>query len=500
MRPAIDTVRMHKRPQNGGRGQRGLEARGGRVWAGDTQRDRVRARRFFTAALAVALAVPLTLAVDGAAAHATVTCTYTVNCAPTNVFYYQQESAQYGTNPTGLDALSQSGIKICGIQDRFTPLDALDADGVYDDPLGMGRTTEGNYTDSETISFRPSTSIAFGDSIKISLPHPSEPYSGAGSVLPPAQVNINPAPNSIEVNPVAFNSTVGLTELQVGASQVATVSVTLVGDVKAERVQLKTWDPYNPPAVDFNSLSYNIGHTYTPPASYGLTIQPSHADPADSNKTVAVTSGGASNTASWTVATTKGESLVFSVDVLLAYSTAVGHEGVDYRLQRTTLGDFGSGTSSASEQAMLRRLAVVAGTFDIDAVEALSGRDLGEDQIGIGETLERDGNDAAALVAEHARRLECEPGLPGAAASRERHEPGAVVLDQGEQLRELVRAPEHPRRVTPARHRHSALATADRFRPPAGNPSPGRRPVTVLRTFLPAHTSERADLPSRSSP
>jgi len=114
------------------------------------------------------------------------------NCSPNNVNFPEPGSQQ-------LD-----NLQVCGIEGSYAPLASKAIDQAFDNPSGFnGASNEGNYTDSETFKFQPATALGPGDTITLKLPHPAEPYSPSGSILPPAQFPVS----SLE-SPEQLNSTI----------------------------------------------------------------------------------------------------------------------------------------------------------------------------------------------------------------------------------------------------------------------------------------------------
>jgi hypothetical protein len=287
--------------------------------------------------------------VAGASTAEAATCTATVNCAPKSVTFYKEGSTEYSKQAVSATAagLINSGLQICGMEPRFSSYDAYALDATRDDPTGSGRTTEGNYTDSEAFSFKPSTKLATNDTITVSLPHPAEPYPNAGSVLPSSsQESVNSPSGPAFVPSVALDSSVTATSpsLLTFASQ---VKVTLVGDSAPERVQLKVWDPYDPPLLRPDSTVPNsmsiLTNGYGVPSTYKLQVHSDQPDPQDGNQTVGLTSGGSSNTTTWSLAWIKQETLAFSVDVLMAANSPLGKEYPQYRIESTATASLNNG-------------------------------------------------------------------------------------------------------------------------------------------------------------
>ncbi|HVC70019.1 MAG TPA: Ig-like domain-containing protein [Acidimicrobiales bacterium] len=157
-------------------------------------------------------------------------CQIGFNCSPTNVNIPQPGSQ------------SLSGLNVCGIIGSYAPIASRAIDQNYDDPNGFGGSTnEGNYTDSETFQFRPATTLGPNSTITIKLPHPAEPYSSAGSILPPASF-----PLSSFETPEQLNSTV--TTFYSASTSDFFIQLHLSGATGT--VRLDGFDPYNPVSVN----------------------------------------------------------------------------------------------------------------------------------------------------------------------------------------------------------------------------------------------------------
>jgi hypothetical protein len=158
-------------------------------------------------------------------------CFVGFNCSPTNVNIPAPGSQNF------------DGLNVCGIEGTYGPLAAEAIDNSDDDPNHFGGATkEGNYTDSETFQFRPATSFGPGGSITLKLPHPAEPYSPSGSILPPPQISL-----SSLLTPEQLNSTI------LAFQQTTTqyfVEVTLANTGVPGVVRLDGYDPYTPVNVD----------------------------------------------------------------------------------------------------------------------------------------------------------------------------------------------------------------------------------------------------------
>jgi hypothetical protein len=129
----------------------------------------------------------------------------------------------------------------CGIETGYAPIGAEDVDSEYDDPAKLGGgENEGNYPDSETFQFKPATTLSGGDTITVTLPHPS--LSGGGSVLPPSTVAAYTAEqtsSTISV-PFAFSAS----GPPANGDEEAFVEVNVPAAYSGDTIELDTFDPY----------------------------------------------------------------------------------------------------------------------------------------------------------------------------------------------------------------------------------------------------------------
>jgi hypothetical protein len=192
------------------------------------------------------------------------------NCAPTNVNFEQQGNVNLSNYP------------VCGIEGSYAPLATGAVDAHDDDPLGLGSTTEGNYTDSEAFQFQANsgTELQPGDQVTVSLPQPAEPYSPSGSILPPAQVGSGETPeqtgSSVTAGPVIS-----------GSPEASFVEVALSGLGTGVKVRLDAFNPYNPP-----NLSNAPGGNVSGNTGAGINGYDSSNGLYDLNNTTTTLSGG----------------------------------------------------------------------------------------------------------------------------------------------------------------------------------------------------------------
>jgi hypothetical protein len=228
-------------------------------WSFDGRLHSTHWRRLSLAgSLLAALITPVSLVLGTTEAGAQTT-------APKNVTFNEQGQNPYSPSGNTNLGFNSTTFPICGIGNSngasvstglFAPLETDGVDWNYDDPyvafnvVGPSVTEEGNYTDSESVGFNPSSGLTPGNAITVTLPHPSEPYSDAGSILPPDAVPVaNPAnPTGTEFGyPGVTEDTVSATKpVTVGSGSQTTVTVNLApsGDDSATPVQLKVWNPY----------------------------------------------------------------------------------------------------------------------------------------------------------------------------------------------------------------------------------------------------------------
>ena len=141
----------------------------------NAQGTRGRAVRVPLALLVATVAVSsASLALGAGPAGASSPCVAYANCAPSNINFEQPGSVP----------LSNFNGQYCGIVGSYAPLADKAFDTTYDDPLVLDNNSEGNYTDSEAVDFKPATGLTGGDYVKVTLPHPAETYAGGGAILP----------------------------------------------------------------------------------------------------------------------------------------------------------------------------------------------------------------------------------------------------------------------------------------------------------------------------
>lgn len=205
--------------------------------------------------------VPVSLAGAPTASAAENPCT-PGNCAPTGVTFFPEGSGATGvfySQNSNQFPPALSSLTVCGIEGEYAPLATTTIDSTYDDPSqlkgytwsypGEGSyisgTTEGNYTDSEAFQFTPATQLAAGDTVTVSLPSPSEPYSPSGSILPGPQVGLNVA------NELAVEQSTA--QVFVAAQATGNTNSSWVIEVKGvpngNTVRLDKFNPYSPPPV-----------------------------------------------------------------------------------------------------------------------------------------------------------------------------------------------------------------------------------------------------------
>lgn len=131
--------------------------------------------------LVLVIAVSSALALSAGPSAASSPCVAYANCAPSNINF----------ETPGSVPLTNFNNEYCGIVGSYAPLADQAIDKTYDDPLALGSNAEGNYTDSEAVEFQPATGLTGGDYVKVTLPHPAEPYTTPppGAVLPAPDIS-----------------------------------------------------------------------------------------------------------------------------------------------------------------------------------------------------------------------------------------------------------------------------------------------------------------------
>ena len=206
--------------------------------------------------LSFSTVVPVALTAAAQPAAAQSPCFTSNNCAPANVAF---------PVPGNNTNVNIPGVPVCGIEGDYAPVASLAIDQAYDDPSSLNGasqnaviktasgTTEGNYPNIEAFQFNPAknTELQAGDTITVSLPHPAEPYSGGGSVLPqPAMADPAGAEQTGSTVTVGFGPTSGSPYGIPGQVADVTVALSGAGAVAGRTVRLDAFNPYNPPAID----------------------------------------------------------------------------------------------------------------------------------------------------------------------------------------------------------------------------------------------------------
>ncbi len=182
----------------------------------------------------------------GAQPAGALTCQIGFNCSPNNVNIPQPGSQNL------------SSLAVCGIQGTYAPIASRAIDKQYDDPSGFGGSNnEGNYTDSETFSFQPATTLGPNSTITIKLPHPAEPYSPSGSILPPASFPLSSLESPEQLNSTVTTFVASNPPFSPVSSSLMYIHVALSG--AAGTVRLDGYDPYNPQHGDQGPGGANIG-------------------------------------------------------------------------------------------------------------------------------------------------------------------------------------------------------------------------------------------------
>jgi hypothetical protein len=288
--------------------------------------------------MAVVAAAILPLALGAPAAGAS-SCT-PGTCAPLNVVIAQPGNNLEASGFQGVLGTPLSDLQICGIENDYAPLQTAAIDTNDDDPNMLNRslfdngndlygTEEGNYTDSQAFQFNTAGSLVPGNSITVSLPHPAEPYSPSGSLLPNATV---PSPLDSEQT----SSTVVLSNQ---TTNTATVTVTLVNPPAAfisfpVKVELDAFDPYNPAPP-----SPGGGPGVNPSNGFDGHVAFTNAG----GNTVTANSVGGNYVATFQIKDTNAEDVVFgATDVSFGASFGIG-------VVQTALGSFNGGAGAGGQ-------------------------------------------------------------------------------------------------------------------------------------------------------
>ena len=128
----------------------------------------------------------------------------------------------------------------CGIEGDYAPLGAADIDAADDDPYGLGTNNEGNYPDSEAFSFAPATALVAGQTLTVTLPHPSQ-TPGQGAVFPNAQLS---AFDFLESGSTVRISSVIPATTGMGAHPEEVVIDVNTDGISGQKVALGVYDPY----------------------------------------------------------------------------------------------------------------------------------------------------------------------------------------------------------------------------------------------------------------
>lgn len=274
--------------------------------------------------------VPASLTLDASPASAASCGSSTAPCAPTGVTFEQPGSDINTQLLGGTVPVPLSNVTVCGIEGEYAPLASAEIDTNYDDPerinAGNGTgTTEGNYPDSQVVSFKPATSLQHGDTITVTLPHPAEPYANSGSVLPSAQVP------TLEPVEQASSTVSGQGTAPLGADITITVSLTAGSAALGGRtVRLNAFNPYDPPRLG-NAPGQNVqGDTHA--SILGLTST------GNTGNNTATTDG--NGIAKFQVTDSTNEDVVF----------AATDEANNLGILRTATVSFGTGGNGSATQ------------------------------------------------------------------------------------------------------------------------------------------------------
>ena len=170
-------------------------------------------------------------------------------CAPTNVRFDVP-------NATVLP-----GETVCGIAGTFGPVTSATVHALFDDPFGLNQAThEGNYSNTETFRFNPTTDLTPGQTITIKLPHPAEPYASSGSTLPPAQIPVSPYYPEQTASSVNLYAIPNASEVWVRVHLDNGFGSPLTGRL----VRLDGYDPYFPTNVDRAPGAHAGGNIFSP--------------------------------------------------------------------------------------------------------------------------------------------------------------------------------------------------------------------------------------------